>query len=375
MKLINDLLRHTEAYKSEIEAAVAQVIKSGWFVLGPETTAFQNEFASYCGAASCVGVGNGTDALELALRTLGIDADDRVACVANAGGYSLHAIRAVGALPAFVDVNATTMNMEPALLERMLQDASTTKPVRAVIFTHLYGSVAGIEAATDICTRYDVPLIEDCAQAHGALVAGKRAGAWGKLGCFSFYPTKNLGALGDGGAVITSDAALASKLLELRQYGWKQTKYISEVSGARNSRLDEIQAAVLRVKLRHLDAWNARRRKIAERYAQGLSQLAIMLPMAAPLDGGYVAHLYVIRTARREELRKYLKTQQIGCDVHYPVPDHQQPICPPGARVTPLPVTEKLATEVLTLPCYPEMTDSEVDTVTAAVGAWARSLS
>ncbi|MBY0510655.1 MAG: DegT/DnrJ/EryC1/StrS family aminotransferase [Rhodospirillaceae bacterium] len=373
MKLINDLGRHTAAHKDEIAAAVAKVIESGWFVLGPETAAFEQEFAAYCSVSACVGVANGTEALELALRALGVGAGDRVAGVANAGGYGLHAMRAIGALPSYVDVDDTSLNMSPELLDRLLK--SDGRAIRAVIFTHLYGNTAGLEAVAQVCARHGAPLVEDCAQAHGAVVAGKKVGSWGVLGCFSFYPTKNLGALGDGGAVVTADEGLAGRLRQLRQYGWGKSKYVSELPGARNSRLDEIQSAVLRVKLRHLDGWNARRRVIAQRYAQGLAGLPVRVPLdhTAAADPGYVAHLYVLRTPRRDALRAHLKNQGIGTDIHYPVPDHKQPSCPSESAITPLPVSENLAIEVLTLPCYPELADIEVDAVTGAVHAWARA--
>ena len=375
MKLINDLLRHTAAHKDEISAAVAKVIESGWFVLGPEVSAFEKEFAAYCGTSACVGVANGTEALELALRVLGVERGDQVVAVANAGGYGLHAMQAVGAVPLFVDVDPASMNMAPTLLEVALKQGGAAQGVRAVIFTHLYGNAAGIVAVAEICARHGVPLIEDCAQAHGVVVAGKKTGAWGALGCFSFYPTKNLGALGDGGAVTTSDLGLAARLAQLRQYGWGKTKYVSDLAGARNSRLDEIQAAVLRVKLRYLDGWNARRREVARRYGEALAGVPVQPHMsAAAISPAYAAHLYVVRTPGREALRAFLKERGIGSDVHYPVPDHQQPNRVLEGAVTSLPVTETLASEILTLPCYPEMTDMDVEAVAAAVGEWARTV-
>ncbi len=369
MLLINDLTRHTQACKSEVAAAVTKVLESGWFVLGPETKAFEIEFAAYCAVGHCVGVGNGTEALELALRALNVGAGDGVACVANAGGYGLHAINAVGALPLFVDVDAGNMNMAPELLTAALASAK----VKAVIFTHLYGNMAGIEAVAATCAAAGVPLIEDCAQAHGAVTAGLKAGAWGALACFSFYPTKNLGALGDGGAVVTSDPALDARLRQLRQYGWGATKYVSELPGSRNSRLDEMQAAILRVKLPNLDDWNERRRHVAQRYATGLDRLPLTIPMTADQarQKSYVAHLYVLRVEDRETLRSALKAEGIASDVHYPIPDHRQPSCPTVAASVSLPVTERLAREVMTLPCYPEMADSDADKVISAATTWA----
>jgi dTDP-3-amino-2,3,6-trideoxy-4-keto-D-glucose/dTDP-3-amino-3,4,6-trideoxy-alpha-D-glucose/dTDP-2,6-dideoxy-D-kanosamine transaminase len=369
---INDLRRHTDAIRAELLVALQTVLERGWFALGPEVLAFEREFADYCGTTSCVGVASGTDAIELALRASGIGPGDVVISVANAGGYSAHAIRAIGAHPEFVDVNLRSMNMSPELLECMIEDSVNRHAIKAVIFTHLYGNTSGIETVANVCKREGIALIEDCAQAHGATAASRKVGSWGQMGCFSFYPTKNLGALGDGGAVVTSLPELDERLRNLRQYGWAHTKYVNELSGSRNSRLDELQAAVLRVKLRHLERRNNQRRRIAARITSGLTGLPIRLPAlewdAALID--HVAHLYVIATPQRESLRQHLDAQKIGCDVHYPVPDHWQPAWKGSHLSVSLPVTERLAAEVLTLPCFPEMTDEEVLATIAAVNDW-----
>ncbi|MCU1236056.1 MAG: DegT/DnrJ/EryC1/StrS aminotransferase [Candidatus Solibacter sp.] len=346
---LNDLLRQTTNLKSEISAAVNRVLASGWYILGRECAAFEAEFAAYCGVPHCVSVANGTDALELALRALNIGPGDAVATVANAGGYSTAAIRAAGAEALYVDIDPVTMNMSAADLQARL-----TPKVRAVIATHLYGRMADLPSLLKV----GVPLIEDCAQAHGAVLAGRKAGSWGTLACFSFYPTKNLGALGDGGAITTSDAHLAARVRSLRQYGWS-SKYHSAEYG-RNSRLDEMQAAILRTKLPHLDAWNARRREIAATYNSALG-------IDSEIGDDCVAHLYVMRTPAREEVRGALAARGIATDIHYPVPDHLQPSAPrTGVH---LPATEQAAREVLTLPCYAELEEAEVAAVVEALVA------
>ena len=356
----NDLARQTNGLEEEIESAIRRVVASGWFILGREVEAFEAEFAAYCGATQCVGVANGTDALELALRALEIGPGDRVATVANAGGYSTAAILAVGALPLYVDVNADSMVMDPRALS-----AAIAPGVRAIIATHLYGRLADMPAI--LRAAGSVPVIEDCAQAHGARRDGRGAGTWGALGCYSFYPTKNLGALGDGGAVVGNDAPLTARLRQLRQYGWK-SRYHSAVGGGRNSRLDEMQAAVLRAKLPHLDEWNQRRRAIAAAY----NHLLEGTPLVAPgLEEGYVAHLYVIRWPSRDALRAALRNASIGSDVHYPIPDHRQEFARGRTWAScKLPITEACCREVLTLPCFPELSDDEIETVAAAVRGW-----
>lgn len=342
MLLINDLRRHTEATAGLVRAAIDRVIASGWYILGPETDAFESEFAAWCGAAHCVGVANGTDALELALNAAGIKRGQRVATVANAGMYSTTAILRCGAVPVWVDVDSATMNMSPEKLDEIRPDV--------VIVTHLYGRMAPMHEI--LTAARGVPVIEDCAQSHGAMLDGRRAGTWGTAGAFSFYPTKNLGALGDGGAITTNDPEIASRLRALRQYGWT-SKYVASVEGGRNSRLDEMQAAILRAKLPLLDAWNARRREIAAIYGGECN---------TPCD---VVHLYVIRDRRRDQIRSALRERGIGTDIHYPVPDYRQPAI--NAHDIYLPETERCCAEVLTLPCFPEMMDEEAAAVKAAL--------
>lgn len=354
---VNDLKRQNGPLLAALGATAAEVLESGWYILGPRVAAFEKAFAAYCGAAACIGTGNGTDALELALRACGIGPGDQVAVAANAGGYGTAAVRAAGAEPLFVDVEPESMLMDASSLE-----ARITARTRAVIATHLYGRMADMPRLLAMTAPRGVAVIEDCAQAHGALLQGKRAGAWGAAGCFSFYPTKNLGALGDGGAIVTSDAGLAERALRLRQYGWA-SKYRSALAGGRNSRLDEMQAALLAVKLPLVDGWNERRRAIARCYDEALG-------VSRPRGPNDVVHLYVLRLRGREAARARLADAGIGTDVHYPVPDHLQE----SARGEPwaacsLPVTEQCCREVLTVPCFPELTAEEVERVAAALRA------
>ncbi len=366
--LINDLRRSSPELQAELQAAVERVLARGWYVLGPELERFEAEFAQWNGAAHCVGVANGTDALELALRAVGVQRNDLVATVANAGMYSTTAIRAIGAIPAYVEVEPVTLTMDADALAHLLRAQPN---VKAVIVTHLYGQLADLESLLALTTARGIPLIEDCAQAHGAQRKGRKAGTFGDVGCFSFYPTKNLGACGDGGALLTFNAQLAERLRILRQYGWGK-KYVVEHVGGCNSRLDEIQAAILSAKLPHLAAHNERRRDIARRYQQTFAALPLKTP--PHLDESYVVHLYVIRVAERAALQAHLQAHGIGFDIHYPVPDHCQPIAQKDSFiVSALAFTEHLCDEVLTLPCFPEMTEAEIEQVIQAMTQFFRS--
>ncbi|WP_313311918.1 DegT/DnrJ/EryC1/StrS family aminotransferase [Pulveribacter sp.] len=361
--LINDLSAHINAYDEAIKTAVGRVINSGWLVLGPEVKQFEQSFADYIGVAHCISLANGTDAIELALRALDVEKGDKVATIANAGMYTTTAMLAIGAVPFFLDVDLSSHNVTLLEVERALAAG-----VKAVVATHLYGlAVPEIEAIAELCARRGVPLLEDCAQAHGASVNGRRVGSFGDAASFSFYPTKNLGALGDGGAVVTGRKAVAEKVARLRQYGWT-AKYQVEVSGARNSRLDEMQAAILSVFLPDLDSTNDRRRAIAAQYSAEITHRSVQLPA----QGGpeYVAHLYVVRSARRDALRAHLREMDIAAEIHYPIPDYRQPVFGTRFETVCLENTECLSREVLTLPCYPEMTDAQVGQVIAAVNEW-----
>ncbi len=360
---INDLQRHTKSLLPELEQAATTVLRSGWFVNGQALQAFESQFSQYCGVKHCVGVGNGTDSLELALKSVGVEPGDKVITVANAGMYSTTAILAIGAFPFYIDVEPDTMLLDVPALTRAIHNESP----KAVIVTHLYGRMAAMEEILSAARASNTRVVEDCAQAHGAGRNDRKAGSYGDIGCFSFYPTKNLGALGDGGAVVTNSDVLAEKVCMLRQYGWGN-KYDSQLFGGRNSRLDEIQAAMLSVKLAHLDRWNERRREIARLYGSIISNKRVVCPKFRGTE--YVAHLYVVRTPDRDDLQRHLKATGVQSEVHYPIPDHEQTSLPSVCRNVCLTETEELSKTVLTLPCFPEMTDGEVKYVAEITNSW-----
>ncbi|HDX0787707.1 TPA: DegT/DnrJ/EryC1/StrS family aminotransferase [Stenotrophomonas maltophilia] len=357
---VNSLSRHIAPLQDALSSLAATVIASGYYVLGPNVKAFEQEFARYCGAAHCISVANGTDALELSLKALEVGTGDRVAVVANAAMYGTSAVLACDATPVFVDTNADDGLMSVAALKAVLDSAPLPK---VVIVTHLYGKLAQIEEIVALCHDRGIKVLEDCAQAHGAERGGHRAGSFGDIASFSFYPTKNLGALGDGGAIVTSDEALALRATQLRQYGWT-AKYTNSLAGGRNSRLDELQAALLRHMLPLLDGWNQRRRDIANRYAAGLRSDRVR--HIGTVGNEHVAHLYVVRCDNRNALRAHLQAAGVQTEVHYPLCDHRQPCHQGRFDAVSLPHTEADAAQVLTLPCFPELTDAEVDTVIAA---------
>jgi dTDP-4-amino-4,6-dideoxygalactose transaminase len=352
------------AHADEIRLAIDRVLVGGHYILGPEVEAFEREFADYLGGGQTIGVANGTEAIELALRAVGVQRGDAVATVANTVSATVAAIEQIGARPVFVEIEADTMVMSAAALTVAMQRA----PVKAVVPVHLYGHPAAMPAIMEVARQHGAKVVEDCAQAHGATVAGRKAGAWGDAAAFSFYPTKNLGALGDGGAVFTRDAATAAAVRLLRQYGWRQ-RYVSEIPG-RNSRLDELQAAVLRVKLRHLDHGNAARRARADRYLANLAAAPLRLPAVAA-DADPVWHQFTVRTPQREVLRAHLAERGIACGVLYPTPLHRQPAYAEPALS--LPETERACAEVLCLPAHPAVTLADVDRVSEEILRWARS--
>jgi dTDP-4-amino-4,6-dideoxygalactose transaminase len=360
---INDLSARIATQQPRIKSALERVVASGWFVLGPEVERFERTFAAYQGVEHCVGVANGTDALELALRALGVGPGDTVATVANAGAYTLTAMLAIGARPRFMDVDPDTRLVTAGEAER-----AAGAGCKVLVATHLYGrAVPGIGRIAERCAQAGVALLEDCAQAHGAAVDGRRVGSFGDAAAFSFYPTKNLGALGDGGAVVTRGAHIADAVRQRRQYGWTG-KYTVEMGGGRNSRLDEMQAAVLSELLPGLDAANGRRREIAGTYSRAIRHPEVRVPSVGGADD--VAHLYVVRSRHRDALRAHLRERGIASDIHYPVPDHRQPVLGANYADVRLPATEQLAREILTLPCYPEMSDEQAQRVVAAVNEW-----
>ncbi|MEA9587215.1 DegT/DnrJ/EryC1/StrS family aminotransferase [Xanthomonas sp. WHRI 10064A] len=361
---VNALDRHIGPIARQLEEAAVKAIGSGYYVLGPNVKAFEKEFADWCGAGDCVSVANGTEALELGLRSLGVSDGKRVAVVANAAMYGTTAVLACGAEPVFIDIDPITCTMAPEALEAEL----ATGKIDVVIVTHLYGRLAQMDAFTALADKHGFAIFEDCAQAHGAMDAqGRKAGTFGKAASFSFYPTKNLGALGDGGAVTTNDPAIADTLRKLRQYGWT-AKYRNELRGGRNSRLDEIQAAFLRVMLPLLDNWNARRRDIANRYSTEIKHFNILVPPTSGND--FVAHLYVVHTSDRAGLQKHLADAGVNSEVHYPTPDYRQPLFAGQFDDLLLKATDHSCACVVTLPCFPELTDAEVSQVIEACNSW-----
>jgi aminotransferase EvaB len=354
---IQDLKRQYLLLKEGIDRSVLSVLGSGRWLFGEQVESFETSFAAYCRTRHALSVANGTDALELALVAAGAK-DREVITVANAGGYTTAACGIIGAVPVYVDIdpNSLLMSLPSAL-------SSLTPRTVAVVVTHLYGRLADVPAfrsALDSLGRHDVTIIEDCAQAHGATLNGYRAGGAGDVGTFSFYPTKNLGAMGDGGAIVCNDDALADQIVLLRQYGWRE-RYRSVVPYGRNSRMDEIQAAILRIKLPHLDTWNTRRREIVRRYhGAAAGSIEVWLDDSP----AFVAHLAVARHQERGRIRKSLHELGVMTDIHYPVLDCDQP----GQQGTPrivhdLSASRMASGEIFTLPCFPEMTDDEVSYV------------
>jgi len=342
--------------RSEIEVAFERVLSSGWFVLGPENDALSEELSSFLGTPNTVLVGNGTDAIEIALVAIGVPPGSSVLTVANAGGYSSTAIRQVGAIPVYVDIDPISLQMSVDSLEDVLAGLSTVPS--AIIVTHLFGYSAPVEAICTLAKRYEIPVVEDCAQSLGAIVSGRRLGTFGHIATTSFYPTKNLGALGDGGAIFTANTDYANRARSLRQYGWTE-KYRTGFAGGRNSRLDELQAAVLRVRLPLLDGFNKSRRRIHSLYRGVDSELG-KFPHAS--GENFVAHLGVMITDDRGHVRSEFAARNIETDIHYPVPDHLQTAYRDSSTQSLL-ATEGMAGRILTVPLFSEMSDDEVEQV------------
>jgi dTDP-4-amino-4,6-dideoxygalactose transaminase len=355
------------AHHAEIDAALARMLEGGRYILGPEVDAFEREFAAYIGTRHGIGAASGTEALVLALKALDLGPDDYVATVSHTAVATVAAIELAGAKPLLIDIDPATYTIDPAKLEAAL--AKPPGHVAAVIPVHLYGLGADMNAIGALAQQHGLRIIEDCAQSHGAFLDGRRVGGIGDLAAFSFYPTKNLGGIGDGGAVLTNDAALASRLKELREYGWRQ-RYISDRTGM-NSRLDEMQAAILRVKLRYLDGDNARRQAIAGIYDYGLRWCeGIGLP-ARRHGGTHVFHQYVLRCRDRDALQAALKSRGVGTNIHYPVPVHLQPAYKDRVAIGPggLGISERASREVLSLPMFPELGEDQAARVVAALKA------
>lgn len=339
------------SYKSEIDAAIFRVLDSGWYILGNEVRSFEEEFAGYIGVAHGIGAGSGTEAIHLALKACGVTHGDEVITVSHTAVATVAAIDLAGATPVLVDIDPDFYTIDPEKIE-----SSITSNTKAIIPVHIYGQPADMDSVMEIAKKYSLKVIEDCAQAHGAKYKDQCVGSIGDMGCFSFYPTKNLGAIGDGGMVVTNNSNLNEKVRLLREYGWKE-RYVSSRKGW-NSRLDEIQASILRVKLKHLDKSNKKRRKLAGQYLKGLKHLPLDLPEERK-NCEHVYHLFVVKTNKRDTLQDYLKVNGICTGIHYPVPIHRQPYYKDLLKSRLLKVTEQVAGEILSLPIYPELSLNE----------------
>lgn len=358
------------ARRQDIDQAIQRVLSAGQYILGPEVTAFQQEFAAFLGVHCVVGVGSGTEALHLALRACGVGPGDAVMTVSHTAVATVVAIELCGAIPILVDIEPQTYTLSPERLDAAIREHRSLR-IKAVIPVHLYGHPANMPVIMRIAEEHGLKVIEDCAQSHGASIGGRKTGTWGHMAAFSFYPTKNLGALGDGGAVATNDPQLAEQVTLLREYGWRQ-RYVSDLPGT-NSRLDELQAAILRVKLQFLDHDNAKRQEIARQYDTMLAGRRVELPHVRP-GVAHVYHQYVIRTRARDVLRSYLGTQSVGTLIHYPVPIHQQPAYADRmAGRKDLAETERACGEVLSLPMHPHLSCDQVRRVGDLIGSWLTS--
>lgn len=345
--------------QTEIDSAVQRVLASGYYILGPEVEGFESEFAAYCDAEQCIGLANGLDALHLALLAMGVGPGDEVIVPSHTYIATWLAVSQCGATPVPVEPDVQTFNMSPDRIE-----AAITPRTRVILPVHLYGQPADMDPILTIARKHGLRVLEDAAQAHGARYKGQRIGAHGDAVAWSFYPGKNLGALGDGGAVTTNDADLADRIRVLRNYG-SRTKYLNEVKGF-NSRLDPLQAAILRVKLAYLDQWHARRKAIASQYLQGLAGTGLLLPHV-PEWADPAWHLFVVRHAQRDQLQKKLAEAGVATLIHYPIPPHKQQAYADGFGQTSLPLAESMANEVLSLPMGPQLLSEHVSRVIKAV--------
>jgi dTDP-4-amino-4,6-dideoxygalactose transaminase len=347
------------AHQEEIDAALHRVLLKGRYVLAEEVEAFEREMARFLSTRHAIGVGSGTAALEISLRACNIGPGDEVITTAHTAVATVAAIESIGATPVLVDIEQRSFLLDGTRIEKVVSPRT-----KAIVPVHLYGQSADLSQILLVAHKHRLVVIEDCAQAIGASFEGKLVGTWGNLATFSFYPTKNLGAIGDGGLVVTEDSALAARVSSLREYGWQQ-RYISAIAGT-NSRLDELQAAILRVKLPYLDRENERRISIARRYSEALSGL-IAVPHVET-SRKHIFHLYVIRTPERDNLQRFLRQQGVDSGIHYPVPVHLQPAYIGRlGDVGSYPVTEAVSKEILSLPVYPELSDAQCEKVIGAV--------
>lgn len=349
--------------KNEIMQAIERVYDSNWYILGKEVEKFEEEFATYCGTKYCIGVGNGLEALHLILRGYGIGEGDEVIVPSNTYIATALAVSYAGATPVFVEPDNKTYNIDPTLIESAITDKT-----KAIMAVHLYGQPCDMDSINEIARKHNLKVIEDNAQSQGATYKGKKTGSLGDAAGISFYPGKNLGALGDAGAITTNDEDLANKIRTLRNYG-SNKKYFNEYKGF-NSRLDEMQAAVLRVKLRYLDEWNAYRKEVASNYLNKINNKNIILPYVHK-DINPVWHQFIIRTNNREDLQKYLEEQGISTMIHYPVPIHKQEAYKEYSdMIGRLPIAESIADEILSLPIYPEMSKFDIDKVIESINRY-----
>jgi len=364
-----DLGPQYQSIKTDIDAAIARVLDSGHFIMGPEVAAFEQEVAEFCNVTHAIGVASGTDALLLSLRAIGVEPGDMVLLPSFTFFATAGTVHNLGAVPVFIDINPITYNIDPAALETLLKESPNLQAkAKAVIPVHLYGQMADMDPILEIAKRYNLEVIEDAAQAIGTSAAGKQAGTLGKTGCFSFFPSKNLGAFGDGGMIISSDDALAERLRRLRVHGSKP-KYYHQLAGY-NSRLDALQAAILRVKLKHLNDWSAGRQAKAKRYDDLLAAIPeIKTPVVAAANT-HIYHQYTIRVlnGQRDALAQHLKDQGIGTSIYYPMPLHlQECFSHLGYCEGDLPHTEQTCTEVLSLPIFPELEEAQIQTVVQSI--------
>jgi dTDP-4-amino-4,6-dideoxygalactose transaminase len=354
-----NIKREHAGIQQEISQAIERVFESGRFVLGDEVAAFETEFSSYVGAKFGIGVNSGSDALFLALKALGIDENSEVITVSHTFVATVDSVVRCGAKPVFVDVEPDTFCIDTSTIEERI-----TERTKAILPVHLYGHPAHLDELLKIATQYDLSVVEDACQAHGAEYKGRKVGSFGDVACFSFYPAKNLGAYGDGGCVTTNDSDLADRIKLLRNYG-QSRKYYHDLVGI-NSRLDELQAAMLRVKLSRLDEWNEKRRRLAELYKEMLGQTDVLLPSERTY-AKHTYHLFVIRLAERDNCQRFLRKNGIQTQIHYPIPVHQQKAYSGFESATDLSVTQTICNEILSLPLYPSLTDEEVAYTAAAI--------
>jgi len=355
-----DLKRNYLSIQKEIDKSVQKVLQKGWFILGENVEKFEKEFAEYCQARYGVGVGNGLGAIQISLMALRIGKNDEVLTAPNSAMATALAISLVGAKPIFVDINPETYNIDSLKIE-----AKITKKTKAILPVHLFGQSADMEAINKIAKKYNLKVIEDACQAHGANYQGRKTGSLSNIGCFSFYPSKNLGTYGEGGMILTNNKHLAEQAIRLRNYGQK-TRYLFPERGI-NSRLDELQAAILRVKLRYLDKWNQRRRFLAKLYNQYLANSSVIIPQEQK-DCEHIYHLYVIRTKKRNQLQRYLAKQGIQTAIHYPKPIYLQKAYQDlGLKKGTCPIAEKYSQEILSLPIYPELKESQIKKISQTI--------